>query len=255
MNERELLFTEVLDCTRTELYTGKGLSLDKKQSRRIARALKRRVLGEPLQYILGRLEFMGLEFKLNPDVFIPRPETEILVEKVIDIAHSAERIADRLNLLEIGTGSGCIAVSLAKLLPNAKITATDISERALQVARENARLNNVEARITFLKSDVFTHNAVRRRRYDLIISNPPYVASDEIDQLQPEVQREPRIALDGGRDGLDFYRRIVAEAAHHLKTSGLLILELGFRQRDAVESLLRDSGDFKVFECVKDYNQ
>ena len=157
MNEAELLFSDILGCSRQELYAQKGRPLGSAAGV-IATVLKRRLSAEPLQYILGRTEFMGLEFKLTPDVFIPRPETELLVEKVVRLRSKVKGQGSRVDILEIGTGSGCIAVSLAKLLDNAKITATDISLEALKVAQENAKLHQVGSKITFLQSNVFTYD-------------------------------------------------------------------------------------------------
>lgn len=259
MNETELLFSEILNCDRLSLYQNKNLPLGRDKSWLIASALKRRMSGEPIQYILGKAEFMGLEFKVDENVLIPRPETEILVEKVIDLVHSSSRqVIDGQakfmvqSILDIGTGSGCIAVSLAKFIPNASITAVDISEKAIEAAKQNALLNNVK--INFLVSDLFSNNELRAMGYELIVSNPPYILGAEIESLQPEVRREPRIALDGGRDGLDFYRRIISSAPVYLKTRGFLIMEIGFNQRKKIENIFQKSGNFEIIEFIKDYN-
>ncbi len=159
MTEVELLFTEILNCNRLTLYLHKEMFLDKAKTSLISNALKRRIQGEPLQYILGKTEFMGLEFKVTPEVFIPRPETEILVETVIDYAYCLSPMAYRI--LELGTGSGCIAVSLAKLLPGVIITATDVSYKAIEIAQGNALLNNVADKIRFIHSDLFTSYELR----------------------------------------------------------------------------------------------
>ena len=250
MTEAELLFTEILQCERLELYLYKNRRIDKVKALLIQSALKRRISGEPPQYILGKTEFMGLEFKVTPDVLIPRPETEILVETVLKHCQGLENTG--LDILEIGTGSGCVAVSLAEFLPNAKITATDISDKALVIAKENARLHN--AGIVFLQGDLFANHDLQIANYDIIVSNPPYVAGADIDSLQPEIKYEPRIALDGGRDGLDFYRRIIQEAPLYLKEKGQLYLEMGFGQRGRIEENFRDSQKFEVMEIFKDYN-
>ncbi|MCM8789496.1 MAG: peptide chain release factor N(5)-glutamine methyltransferase [Candidatus Omnitrophica bacterium] len=254
MTETELLFTEVLNCDRLSLYLNKEALLDKENSTFISCVLKRRISAEPIQYILGKAEFMGLEFKVTPDVLIPRPETEILVETGIKYVSGIGCQVSGKNILDIGTGSGCIAVSLAKLLPSAKVIATEISEKALELARCNAGLNNVAENIRFIKSDLFICNVLRTTRYDLIISNPPYIPSAVIDKLQPELQYEPRFALDGGKDGLDFYRRIIKDAPEYLKRGGLLILEIGFKQRKKIENIFKNSGKFEIIEVVKDYN-
>lgn len=252
MKEAELLFTGVLDCDMLSLRLNRGRRLRKEEASFIASALRRRIAGEPLQYILGKSEFMGLKFKVDPRALIPRPETELLVEKTIELVASCKAQVASLNILDLGTGSGCIAVSLAKLLPGAKISATDISADALEVAEENARLNNVS--IKFLQSDLFTNYQLGITNYDIIISNPPYIAEDEIDTLQPEIQYEPGIALNGGEDGLDFYRRLAAESSGYLNEKGLLILEMGFGQADRIRALFRQSGKFIEKETVRDYN-
>jgi len=250
MNEAELLFTEILNCDRLTLYEGRRTHFKKDKSAFVAWALKRRIRGEPLQYILGKTEFMGLEFKVDKDVMLPRPETEILVEKVIKIVQSSQSGVQ--SILDLGTGSGCIAISLAKFLPNTNITATDISESAIEIARQNAIINNVK--IKFLCSNLFNNYELRTTNYELIISNPPYIPSDEIATLQPEIKFEPRMALDGGREGLDFYHKIIAQAQDYLKEEGLLILEIGFNQREPVKKLFQRSRCFKVTEVIKDYN-
>jgi release factor glutamine methyltransferase len=250
MLESELLFTEVLQCSRTSLYLDKGLLLNRKQSKAIASALKKRINGYPLQYILGKAEFMGLEFKVTPAVLIPRPETEILVEKVVEIARASPSAVRRI--LDVGTGSGCIAITLAKLLPGVTMDAVDISGKALAVARENAKLNG--ARVNFMQSDLFGAGAVTARHYDLIVSNPPYVAHAQFSSLQTEVLREPLKALYGGRDGLDFYRRIINGAEKHLSKNGSLVMEMGFGQKEAIEHMICRTKKFAVREIVKDYN-
>lgn len=249
MNEAELLFTELLNCDRASLYLNRGSILNKEKLFSVSSALKRRIKGEPIQYIIGKTEFMGLEFKVIPDVLIPRPETEILVEAAIKITRL---IGEEARILDLGTGSGCIAVSLAKLLPKAKVTATDISPEALKVALENARSNNVD--IDFFQGDLFGTCNLTPITYDLIISNPPYIRSSEIKKLQPEVQYEPPIALDGGKEGLDFYKRIINDAPRYLKKKGFLILEIGFDQKDDLKKNLQNSGYFEIIEAIKDYN-
>ncbi|MDD4900310.1 MAG: peptide chain release factor N(5)-glutamine methyltransferase, partial [Candidatus Omnitrophica bacterium] len=221
MTEAEILFAEVLGCDRMSLYRNRALPLNAEISKYIGTVLKRRIHGEPLQYILGKTEFMGLEFKVEPGVLIPRQETEILVEKVVqEVTKSQGHNAISLSLLDLGTGSGCIAVFLAKMFPAAKITAVDISEQALRIAKQNAILHGVDERIQFIQGNLLSPYAVRRTQYDIIVSNPPYIPSWEISQLQPEIAYEPRIALDGGEDGLDFYRKIALTCGRCLKIHG-----------------------------------
>lgn len=254
MNEAELLFSEILNCDRPYLYLKKNYLLDKEKSVLISKVLKRRISAEPIQYILGKTEFMGLEFKVTPDVLIPRPETEILVETAMRVAcQLASPKLRQLNILDLGTGSGCIAISLAKLIPDAKISASDISRQALKIAGLNAKLNNVN--INFLQGNLFGAYGLKLKTFDLIVSNPPYIASSEIKKLQPEVQREPLIALDAGKDGLYFYKRISRQARKYLRNEGFLILEIGINQKDAVEKNLQNSGYFEIIEVIKDYNE
>ena len=184
---------------------------------------------EPLQYILGETEFMGLTFHVEPGVLIPRADTEILVEKALAWMKPGARV------LDIGTGSGAIAVSLAKLGRQAQVTAVDVSDRALEIARRNAERNG--AAVEFVKSDCFS--ALKGRKYDMIVSNPPYISADEMRGLMPEVTREPELALFGGADGLDFYRRISREAPEYLNEGGCLLFEIGWLQKDAVSALVK----------------
>jgi len=261
MNEVELLFTDILNCDRLSLYLNRDFKLDKDKTHLLSDALRRRITGEPIEYILGKTEFMGLSFKVTPDVFIPRPETEILVETATELASGIRVKASGINILELGTGSGCIAVSLAKSLPGIKITATDISKEALEVAKENAVLNKVSGRINFINSDLYTQSACfcgtsrcGNTQYDMIVSNPPYIATREIDNLQPEVRYEPRSGLDGGEDGLDFYRHIIALAPDFLKEGGFLIMEMGFDQKGAVEDILQEQKELQLTKVIKDYS-
>ena len=206
-----------------------------------AAMLRRREAREPLQTITGEAGFMGLTFAVTGDVLIPRPDTEILCEEAI------RRLSLRAGrALDLGTGSGALAVSMA-LLSRASVTAVDISEAALAVARENAR--RLGADVRFLAGDLFA--PVEGERFDVIVSNPPYIARGEMDALMPEVRREPELALFGGEDGLDFYRRICARAADFLLPGGCLLLEIGWKQREAVEALLR-AGVGEPF-ALKDY--
>jgi release factor glutamine methyltransferase len=257
MNEAELLFTQVLNCQRQDLYLNRDKKLDKKSSVFFSRVLKQRLLGQPIQYILGKTEFMGLEFKVMRGVFIPRPETEILLQCAIKVIGSqgpafGGRQVTKLKILDMGTGSGCIAVSLAKLFPDIEITATDISPIALRVARENAKINDVE--VNFIKSNLFSALDPQSATYGMILSNPPYISASEIKGLAPEVRYEPRVALDGGSDGLDFYRRIIKDSWGYLEDSGYLILEMGFNQRKAIEKIIDASRRFSIVRIIRDYN-
>ena len=204
-------------------------ALTEEQEKAFDALCDRRAAREPLQYILGETEFMGLTFHVEPGVLIPRADTEILVEKALAWMKPGARV------LDIGTGSGAIAVSLAKLGRPAQVTAVDVSDRALEIARQNAERNG--AAVEFVKSDCFS--ALKGRKYDMIVSNPPYISEDEMRGLMPEVTREPELALFGGADGLDFYRRISREAPEYLNEGGCLLFEIGWLQKDAVSALVK----------------
>lgn len=252
MQESELLFSEILGCDRAALYFDKSIMFTKKESAQVASVLRRRMRGEPIDYILGKTEFMGLEFQVTPEVLIPRPETEILVETALLSVSGKRPAAGGVRILDVGTGSGCIAVSLAKLLPSARVDALDISGKALSVARENASLHGVT--IEFIHGDAYTLYALRHTQYDMIVSNPPYIATGQIDTLQTEIQYEPRLALDGGSDGLAFYRAIAFSAPQLLKEKGMLILEVGSGQRNEVKKILQNHENLEIMNIVKDYS-
>lgn len=200
---------------------------------------------EPMQYILGRTEFYGLDFRVNKNVLIPRPDTEILVEKVIGFVGNSS-----YTLLDIGTGSGCIPISILVNCPNAKAYTADISAEAIEVAKENARMNNVEDRITFLNMDILNH--FPDFPVDCIVSNPPYIEEDVIPTLMEDVKGfEPYIALSGGADGLVFYRRIAQNGYEILKNGGLIAFEVGHNQARSVEEILIKKG-FTQTEIIKD---
>ena len=258
MNETELLFTDILNCNRLSLYLNKDIFLDRAKSSLVSGVLKRRIQGEPIQYILGKTEFMGLEFKVTPHVFIPRLETEILVETVLETVTRHTSQATSLKIMDIGTGSGNIAISLAKLLEECRILAVDISKEAIDVARNNALLNNVSSKINFVNQDFSNLQPatcnLQPFSFDFIVSNPPYIPTQEIEALQPEVKYEPHMALDGGKDGLDFYRRIINKAPRYLRKDGFLIMEMGFNQKDAIKNIFQKTGYFEIIELIKDYN-
>lgn len=248
MNEAELVLTQVLNCDRLSLYLNQNMNLGCKQSLLVAKILKRRALGEPLQYILGKTEFMGLEFKVDKRVLIPRPETEILVESA---GLELETLGIKEpRILDLGTGSGCIAISLAKMFPQAQIWASDISIEALALAKINADLNKVE--IVFQAGDLFQIEQFSTIDFDLIISNPPYISDWQLTSLAREISFEPVLALKAGNSGLDFYYRISQQARKHLNSGGILALELGINQAAAVKFLL-EKENFKILKIINDY--
>ena len=208
--------------------------------------IKRLISGEPLQYITGVQEFMKLNFIVNKDVLIPQPDTEILVEEVIKIANKMENPI----ILDLCTGSGAIAVSLAKNIPNVKIIATDISKKALEIAKYNAKLNGVLNSIDFIESDLY--NKIKNIKFDMIVSNPPYIATSEIQKLPKDVRQEPVIALDGGKDGLDFYRKIYDKGNEYLNRQGYICVEIGYNQREAVKKIIEKKQRYVETYCIKD---
>jgi release factor glutamine methyltransferase len=204
----------------------------------------------PLQYVMGKTQFFGLDFEVNDDVFIPRPETEVLVQTVIGIVDHEPRTTDHsFRILDLCTGCGNIAISLTKTLPSCKIFASELSEGALRVARRNAEINGLSDKIDFIKSDLF--NDIDDK-FDIIASNPPYIARHEFPGLQKEVLMEPRIALDGGEDGLDFYRRIIEEAPSHLNNGGYLVMEIGYGQAPLIKKIIESRQGFKFLEVKED---
>ena len=213
--------------------------------RKFRRTVARRAEREPLAYIIGHKEFFSLDFEVTPAVLIPRPETETLVEEALKFL--TPRKPPRV--LDIGTGSGAIAVAIAMNALDAHLVATDISESALEVARHNAMRHRCEDRIDFIDTDLFPPGDTR---FDLIVSNPPYIADADLDALQPEIRlHEPRLALAAGADGLDFYRRIVAECRSRLNPDGALMVEIGAGQLNAVQALFRRAG-FSNIDAVRD---
>ena len=192
---------------------------------------------------------MKLNFFVNENVLIPRQDTEILVEEVIDIAKKI----NAKKILDLCTGSGAIAVSIAKYLPQIEVMAVDISKNALNIAKKNAITNSVDNQIIFIESDIFTN--LENEKFDIIVSNPPYIKSDVIDRLSEEVRKEPKIALDGGEDGLYFYNKIVKESYSYLKSGGYLCLEIGFDQKIDVIKLIENEERFENTYSKKDlYN-
>lgn len=234
--QTELLLAHVLQLPRMKLYLNFERNLTEPELDSVRKLVQRRGQREPLQHLLGSTSFCGLEMAVSPHVLIPRPETELLAEAGwLFLSSLAPRPA---TALDFGTGSGCIAIALAAKCPAARIVALDVSAEALTLARHNATQNKTAERIEFRHGDGFA--ALQPgEHFDLIVSNPPYIASAEIATLDPEVRdHDPRGALDGGTDGLDFYRRLATEAAAFLKPEGKLMLEFGEGQADAIRAIL-----------------
>lgn len=231
----------------TIIYDTKEVT--QKQRDEFVKNIKRLISGEPLQYITGVQEFMKINFIVTKDVLIPQPDTEILVEEAIKIANRL----DNPLILDLCTGSGAIAVSLAKNVPNAKIVATDISKKALEIARQNAKLNGVLNNIDFIESNLF--DKIKNIKFDIIVSNPPYIPTDEIRKLPKDVRQEPTIALDGGKDGLDFYRKIFVNGNEYLNRQGYLCVEIGYNQKEAVRKIIEKKERYVQTYCIKDLCQ
>lgn len=237
-----LLAEFVFGITRAKYYANMQMTVDGKSAEKYNELVNQRAGHIPLQHLVGTQEFMGLTFKVNENVLIPRQDTELLVENVADCLGNGER-----TVLDMCTGSGCIAVSIDRLSKDSKVTAVDISEKALEVAQENNRFNN--ANVTFIQSDLFTNVT---GRYDIIVSNPPYIRTDEIPKLMEEVKyHEPVMALDGMEDGLYFYKKICNEASDYLNDNGKIFFEIGYDQGDDVSEILRQNR-FCNIEVLKD---
>jgi release factor glutamine methyltransferase len=233
--DAELLLAHTLNKNRTWLYTHPETILAKKQLATFGALLQRREQREPVAYLTGHREFYGLDFWVTPDVLIPRPETELLVESAIRLAAGTAS----LTIADIGTGSGCIAIALAKSIPAAKLLAVDVSAKALRVAQQNAQQNNVSARILFLQSSLLTPLA---QPVDMIVSNPPYVSKPQLDTLMPEIKYyEPALALDGGEDGLNIIEELLSQAREKLSPGGSLLVEIGAFQGAAITRLAQET--------------
>jgi release factor glutamine methyltransferase len=236
----ELMLCEVLQCSRLQLYMSYEKPLTEKELATMRTMIAKRSRREPLQYILGKTEFYGLPYFVDRSVLIPRPETEILVEKTIQSAKKLQK--DSISIVDIGTGSGCIAITLAKKLPHCRVVGIDNSEDALEVARRNAALNEVE--VEFIKRDVFREMKVKQP-FDIIVSNPPYISRKDMADIEPELSLyEPLSALTDNNDGLEFYRRFAVLFGEILDKNGAFFLECGYGQSENVSELFAQN-----FEC------
>lgn len=277
--EAERILERVTGLKRAELYLERERLLSEDELRRIEAAVSERLSGRPLQYVLGEQQFRYLTLKCREGVLIPRPETELLVDAALEelklmqaggLPAAGENVGKnsgrqlegtevavkeapgKLVVLDIGTGSGAIALSIAKECAGCDVVASDVSDEALELTRQNAALNGLENRVRIVKSDIFDGLGELKGKLDMIVSNPPYIPSKDMAGLQREVGFEPRRALDGGPEGLDFYRRIVAGAGEFLKPSGVLLFEIGFDQGEALRKILEAAG-YAGIEILKDY--
>lgn len=250
----ELLLARSLTMSREELYRNLHDALEKNEREVLEKMIRRRISGEPLQYILEKQEFWSIDLKVDARVLVPRPETEVLVEQSLSIL-SEIALKRSPTVLELGTGSGAVAIALAKEVVNIFLVATDISGGALALAKENARSAAVQDRIEFVNGDLFGpfRPLKGKTAFDAVLSNPPYIVRGKIPTLAKEVKEyEPRIALDGGEDGLAFYRRIIPEASFYLREGGWLLLEVALGQCEEVSTMMEEEGNFLKAECVPD---
>jgi len=245
----EILLAFILGCKRLDLYLAFERPMNENETIQYRSLLKRRASFEPLQYITGSVEFYGLIFKVNKNVLIPRPETEILVEKILTDIEGKENI----TLLDIGCGSGCIGISLAAKLPGSKIICTEVNEDAINLAKENSVINKVEDKMKFLIHNILCNELEMFPEFNIIVSNPPYVSLDEYKTLQKEiVNYEPENAVTDGKDGFTFFRAITAKAKSKLRKNGRLYFEVGEGQYQKVSEIMKDNS-FENISVVKDY--
>lgn len=253
--DAEVLLAHSLRTNRLRLYLNYDKPILKGELREYKKLIKRRIRREPLQYITGYQEFWSLNLKVTKGVLIPRPETEILVEEALKTFPQNESFDKTINILELGTGSGAVAIALAKELQRGSIVATDISDIAIKTARENAKVHGLEEQITFLKGSLFEPVRERIGTFNLVISNPPYIPIEDFRDIQPEVRDfEPRISLNGGKEGLKFYRQIFSQIGRYLAKDGWVILELGKGQAEKVTRLIELTGEFNPTSIVKDFS-
>ena len=241
-----MLMQFILNVPRQYIIVNDMKELTQSQEKEYFESIQKLTKNIPIEHITNQKEFMKLNFFVDENVLIPRQDTEILVEEVIKIA---KKINSK-KILDLCTGSGAIGISLAKYIEKSEITATDISEDAIRVANKNAIMNNVEDKITFIKSDLF--NNIPNNKYDIIVSNPPYIKKEIIKTLEKQVQNEPILALDGGEDGLDFYRKIIKQSYEYLKYGGYLCLEIGYDQKIDVIELLENEEKYINIYSKKD---
>ncbi|MBK7497958.1 MAG: peptide chain release factor N(5)-glutamine methyltransferase [Ignavibacteriales bacterium] len=246
----EILLAEILKCKRLELYLAFDKPLAENEVQVYREAIRKRGLRIPLQYIVGNVEFYGLKLIVNENVLIPRPETELLVEKIINDSDKS----NNLKILDIGVGSGNISLSISKNLPNSKVVAIDISKTALDVANQNAEINSLQDRIEFRLFDIMNDNLNSLGKFDLIVSNPPYVSENDYESLEPELKNhEPKIALTDNSNGISFYKHIIEASDQLLKKPGKIYFELGIDQSAQVQEYFKQN-NFTNIKITKDYS-
>ena len=248
----EVLLAHVLAEDRLFLYLNYDRPMETSELAAYRACIKRRLGGEPNQYITGFQEFWSLPLRVSPDVLIPRPETEVLVEAVLEFLDKAD---PNVDILDLGTGSGAIAIALARELPAARIVAADLSMAALRLAQENAKSNQVDEGIFFVRGDMFAAIPGGSQKFKVVVTNPPYISHTEMSELPREIRDfEPHHALEGGPDGLTAIRHIIAEAPTVLSQAGALFMEIGADQAESVSALVRESQRYESYRIVKDYS-
>lgn len=240
-NKAKRLLAFVLNVPKEFLIINDNKELNKKQEVKYKKCIERLIKGEPIQYIIGKQEFMGIDLIVTNDVLIPQPDTEILVEETIKVAKQY----DKPKILDLCTGSGAIAIAIKKYIPEAEIVASDLSSKALRIANNNDRTK----KIRFILSDLFENI---NEKFDIIVSNPPYIKTEEIKTLSKEVQNEPLIALDGGQDGLYFYEKIIKQANSYLNQNSYLCLEIGENQKNEIIKKIQYNGKYTNIQTYKD---
>ncbi|MFW6022023.1 MAG: peptide chain release factor N(5)-glutamine methyltransferase [Halanaerobiaceae bacterium] len=249
--DAEVLLAHVLKKDRIQLYVNFDLPLQNEEIDKYRNLVRKRASRIPVAYLIGEKEFMSMNLYIERGVLIPRPETEQLVEKVIE--YCKENMIEEPNIVDVGSGSGAISVSLAHYIPGSRILAVDISDKAVEITSKNIEKYELGDRVSVIKGDLLSPLLkIDKKNVDIVISNPPYINSEDMKTLPMEVQKEPELALSGGKDGLEFYRKIIKQAPDVLKKSGLLALEIGYNQGDTVRELLIDGWD--NIEVAKDYS-
>ncbi|MBE7056574.1 MAG: peptide chain release factor N(5)-glutamine methyltransferase [Ruminococcaceae bacterium] len=246
------ILQEVSGISKTDIIINPDKTLTEEQTKCLSTVFERYIKGEPLQYILGYTWFMNNKFSVAPGVLIPRSDTEVVCEKAISYLNNFKKP----SVIDMCTGSGCIGLSIASACPSASVYLCDISPVAMEISCENSSSLGLSSRVKILKGDLFKalDSLKTSQKYQMIISNPPYISREIIKLLDSRVRdHEPILALDGGIDGLDFYRKIISEASLYLKNDGMLIFETGYDQTEAVASLMEESGFYKDIERFKDY--
>ena len=247
--EAQILLSHCLSISKVQLYTSFDRPLSNNERSEFRELVKRRLKGEPTAYLIGKKEFWSMDFQVTDDVLIPRPETELIIDFLLDTITNIEK---SFSVLEIGTGSGCISAAIASNFKQSSIIASDINPKSLKIAQKNIQKLGFTEQVSFLNCDLFNGMDLT---FDFIISNPPYIKTSEIDNLQVEIKEfEPKVALDGGKDGLNIIKTLVNQGKNYLKEDGYLIFEINFDQTDSIKKLVSQNNRYSSFDVIKDYS-